>query len=300
MRTHTIRISTCVLSRYMAKLISCLVFLSAVLPGTSFPAGNQTAFKPLFPVEIEHDFPEPEKTFENVKNLILEKYYSDDITEKALYWAAIQGMLRHISPPENPDLSRIWTPDEYEKVLQALKGIDLSIGIKSSFNPNDGSLTVTNVFSGSPADSILKPFDRIMRINSLSLKDKSLAALNALLKGKEGTDVTLTISRDIQVFDVTLKRKTFETETLIVSRPTDTVALLEIKSFTANLSGKLKDELRKLKNDGFTGLIIDLRNNSGGLLNDALRTVELFLPEKSVLLRTLQRNTGLQNYVSSN
>ena len=205
-----------------------------------------------------------------------------------------------ISPPENPDLSRIWPPDEYEQILQALKGVDLSIGIQSSFNPNDGSLTVTDVFSGSPADNILKPLDRIMRINALSLKGKSLAELNTLLKGKEGTDVTLTISRDIQVFDVTLKRKTFETETLIVSRPTDTVALLEIKSFTANLSGKLKDELRKLKNDGFTGLIIDLRNNSGGLLNDTLRTVELFLPEKSVLLRTLQRNTGLQNYVSSN
>ncbi|MFC1516354.1 S41 family peptidase [Thermodesulfobacteriota bacterium] len=300
MRTYTTRISPSVLSRCLAKLISCLVFLSVVLPGTNCPAGNEAAFKPLFPVEIEHDFPEPEKTFENVKDLILENYYSDNISENALYWAAIQGMLRHISPPENPDLSRIWTPDEYDQILQALKGVDLSIGIKSSFNPNDGSLTVTDVFSGSPAETILKPLDRIMRINALPLKGKSVAEINALLKGKEGTDVTLTVSRDIQVFDVTLKRKTFETETLIVSRPTDTVALVEIKSFTANLSGKLRDELGQLKEDGFTGLIIDLRNNNGGLLNDALRTVELFLPEKSVLLRTLQRKTGLQNYVSSN
>jgi len=81
---------------------------------------------------------------------------------------------------------------------------------------------------------------------------------------------------------------------------TDTIALVEIKKFTADMSKKLKVELTKLKDKGFKGLIIDLRNNTGGVFVESLRIAELFLQEKRILLRTLQRKTKLQNYVSVN
>ena len=68
----------------------------------------QNAIAPLFPVTITHDFAEPEMTFDEVRKLILSNYYSAEVTDQALYWAAIEGMLRHISPPENPDLAKIW------------------------------------------------------------------------------------------------------------------------------------------------------------------------------------------------
>jgi len=264
------------------------------------PAAEQTKFKSLFPVGLDHEFPKSEKTFEEVKKLILESYYSEDITEEALYWAAIKGMLRHISPPKEPELAKIWTADEYEKILLSRQGNQVSIGIKTTFNPNEGRLTVTDVLPNSPAESILRPFDHIMRVDSQALKGKSLQELNALLDGEEGTTVTLTVNRDIQVFDVTLKRRKFETKNLIISRLTDEIALVEIKQFTADLSKKLKDELARLRNKGFTKLIIDLRNNPGGVFAESLRIVELFLPEKRILLRTFQRAQNLQNYVSVN
>ena len=75
---------------------------------------------------------------------------------------------------------------------------------------------------------------------------------------------------------------------------------MEIKRFTAKLSNKLKDELTKLKDKDFQKLIIDLRNNPGGVFAESLRMVELFLPEKRILLRTFQRAQKLQNYVSVN
>ena len=81
---------------------------------------------------------------------------------------------------------------------------------------------------------------------------------------------------------------------------TETIALVEIKQFTADLSKQLKDELTQLQQDGFQKLIIDLRNNPGGIFVESLRVVELFLPEKSILLRTYQQEQKLQNYVSSN
>ncbi len=263
-------------------------------------AGEKTNIKPLFPVDLNHEFPESKKTFEEVKNLIMQHYYSDEITEDALYWAAIQGMLRHISPPGAPELAKIWTAEEYEKIFLSRQGNQISIGIKSTFNPNEGRLTVTEVLPNSPAESILKPFDHILRIDSQSLKGKSLHELNALLDGEEGTEVTLTVNRDIQVFDITLKRRKFETKTLVVSRLTDDMALVEIKQFTANLSKKLKDELTQLREKGFHKLIIDLRNNPGGVFDESKRIVELFLPEKGISLRTFQRVEKLKNYGSPN
>jgi len=263
-------------------------------------AEEQTTLKPLFPVRLEHEFPKSKKTFEEVRNLILKHYYSEDISEDALYWAAIQGMLRHISPPQSPGLSKIWTAEEYEKILLSRQGNQVSIGIKSSFNPNEGRLTITEVLPNSPAEFILKPLDHILRIDAQLLKGKTLQELNALLDGQKGTEVALTVNRDIKVFDVTLKRRKFLTENLFISRLTDTIALVEIKQFTAKLSEKLKDELTQLKQDGFQKLIIDLRNNPGGVFGESLRIVELLLPEKSILLRTYQQEKKLQNYVSAN
>lgn len=263
-------------------------------------AQEQITFRPLFPVQLDYGFPKAEETFEEIKNLILKHYYSDKITRETLYWAAIKGMLRQISPPDNPELSKIWTPEEYERVRLSLKGTLVAIGMKSLFDQQKGSLTVTEVLPGSPADAVLKPLDRILRINSQPLKGKSLREVNTLLEGEEGSEVTLTVNRDIEVFDVTIKRQKFETQSLIITRLTDSIALVEIKGFTSNFSKKLGVELKKLKNEGFRGLIIDLRNNLGGVFSESLRIVELFLCEKKILLRTVQRETGLQNYVSGN
>ena len=274
------------------------LFLNGMI--TDSPAKEKIDFKPLFPVQIDHKFIKPHETFEEVKDLILKHYYSAEITEEALYWAAIQGMLRQISPPENPDLAKIWMPEEYDKVHDSLKGVQVSIGIKSSFNPADGSLTVTEVLPGSPADAFLKPQDRILRIDSQSLKGKSLKEVKAFLEGKVGASITFTVNRDIKIFEVNLKFKELKTQNLIVTRLSETIALIEIKYFTANISKSLKEELEELAKEGFKGLIIDLRNNSGGVFIESLQIVELFLPKNRILLRTLQRETQLQSYASAN
>lgn len=262
-------------------------------------AQEKVEHEPLFPVVLEQRFIESEETFKEIKDLILENYYSDKINEEALYWAAIQGMLRHISPPDNPGLSKIWTPEQYDTVFNSLMGVKVSIGIKSSFNSNEGSLTVAEVLPGSPAESILEPFDRILRIDSHKLQGKSADEVNNLLKGKEGSEVTLTVNRDLKIFDIKLKRLELETNPLIVTRLTDDILLVEIKKFTVNISNKLRIELDEPENTGCTGLIVDLRNNTGGVFAESLRVTELFLKKQSILLKTLQRD-DLQNYVSSN
>ena len=269
----------------------------------SFPAyaEEQSKQKPLFPVSIPYEFDAAERSFNEIRQLILKNYYTTAITETGLYWAAVKGMLRHISPPDNPKQSKIWAPEEYDKVLKSLKGVKGSLGIKSSFNPSDGSVTIKEVMEGSPAASLLLPYDRILRIDGEPLKGKKLEEISGFLEGERGTDILLTVSRDIKVFELRLKLKEFKANNLLVSTlaPGD-FAFVEIKKITANLSQELKEVLTELQEKNIDKLILDLRNNTGGVFIEALKTAELFLPAKNIILRTLSRSDKPQNYISSN
>lgn len=280
-------------------IITAVFFIFAALAFVCH-AGNDFAFEPLFPVAMEHDFPDPEKTFLQVKDLILENYYTGAIDEKALYWAAIKGMLCHVSPPQNPELAKIWTAQQYEKILGSLTGVQVSLGFKSTFNSKEGSLVVDEITPGSPAENILQPLDRILRINKKPLKGISVKKVQKLLLGKQGDKVVLTINRDIKVFDITLTHEKVQAKNLVITSIDSSVALVEIKKFTLGLAQKLQKQLVKLEKQGITRLIIDLRNNPGGVFMQSMKVAELFVPEKGVLLRTLTRDTKKTNYISSN
>ena len=67
--------------------------------------------------------------------LVRDRYYSDAITEQALYYAAMQGVLRYVSPPQLKNRSNIWTQDEYKRIVASLTGVQTTVGIKSNFDP---------------------------------------------------------------------------------------------------------------------------------------------------------------------
>lgn len=274
--------------------------LKAQEPGPAQVAAQETRVQPLFPVKLEHEFPAARETFDEVKKLILENYYTPEITEEALYWAAIEGMLRHLSPRDNPELSKIWTAEEYEKILQSLEGVDISLGLKSSFNANDGSLTVSEVLPNSPAEGIVLPFDRILKIDNQILKGKSVADINKLMNGPPDSDVILTINREIKIFDIRLTRVKFETQNLFVYQLSPKVALVELRYFSQGISDKLMEELSKLKANGTEAIILDLRNNSGGVFGEALKICHQLVPERGIVLRTYNQQENLKNYASGN
>lgn len=271
-----------------------ILFSSIVL------ASDEAAIKPLFPVALSQDIPEAKASFEEIRGLILKNYYSPTLTEDALYYAAIKGMLRHVSPPEHPDLAQLWTPDQYAQVVDSLKGEQVSIGIRTTFNPVEGSLTVSEVMPDSPADMLLKPHDRILRINGQSLAGKKITEVSELLDGPEGTQVALTVNRDIQVFEVTLKCQKVATQNLVVTLLDATTAVMELKKFTLGIADEMKAELDKLATQGVSRLILDLRGNGGGIFEESLKVSELFLPAKSIMIRVVQKDSKVRAVASSN
>ena len=281
----------------LSRLFMGAYFLSCSVCWADGPSAGQT---PLFPVSLQQSLPLPGATFDEIRQLILARYYSTSITEEALYWAAIKGMLAHISPPDDKSLAALWSPDEYQQILDSLKGVQVSIGVQSKFDAADGSLTVTEVLPGSPAVGRLRAMDRILRIDGQSLKGKRIGELNSLMQGDAGTSVILTVVRDITVLEISLTRQQFNVENLGVSVLPDDIALVSIKKVSADIAKQLRMVLSELAAKNIRSVIIDLRANTGGLFIEGLRLAELFLPEKSILLRTLKNPEKVENYVSSN
>jgi carboxyl-terminal processing protease len=263
-------------------------------------APARPAFPPLYPVQIEHEFADPETTFREVVALAREYYYSDAVDEKTIWWAATKGLLRQLSPEEHPDLATIWVPEDFENVSDALQGLRESIGIKSSFNPADGSLTVTEVTAGGPSEGVLQPLDRILRVQGKELKGLSLAAVTTLLEGEPDTPVSLKVVRDVSVLDLTVKREKFHLQNVLTARYPAQVGYLAIRTFSQGVAERCKEELGRFQADHITRLMLDLRGNGGGVLQEGLKVAEIFLPKGNVMLRVVAHGGKVSNYVSSN
>ena len=278
----------------------CCLALLALVSGAGADMGDNTRNKPLFSITARHELPNAQETFDEIRRLILEHYYTDEITERDLYWAAIQGMLEHVSPPKDPERATLWSEDEYERVLNALKGVRVSIGIKSNYNQADGSLTVTDVYANSPADGIIHPFDRILRINGERLLGKPVNEIDTLLNGKPGEKVVLTLVRDIQTIDVSLTFRPYTAENIEIAVLPGNTGYMNIKKISKDVSAEVREALVPLEKAGVRKLVIDLRGNSGGVFHEGLKLAEIFLDAKTPVLHTLERGDRVQTFVSGN
>ena len=274
-----------------------VLLLSAACAGA--PAQE---FAPLFPVSPPQPFPDPERSFEEVRRLILDHYYSDDVNAEALWWAATRGMLRAVSPPEDPERATLWPPAAWSRVEEDLRGVRHASGISSTFNPADASLTVTAVEPDSPADGLLRPWDRILRIDGRPLEGLGAAAIESLLHGGEGEQVALDVVRGLEVLEVALRFTAYRHDQVLAQALPDGVLYTRLRGLSLGASGTLAAALAAHPREPGQplSLVLDLRDNGGGVFVEGLRVAELFLPRNSILVRSVRRVEGLQNYVSAN
>jgi carboxyl-terminal processing protease len=257
------------------------------------------AIAPLFPVALPFEFPNAKAAFEETKKLLLENYYSTSINEETLYWAAIKGMLRQVSPPENREHSKILLPIQGASIDQMLNGKSTSYGLSLSFDPSDGSLTVTDVAAESAADGLIKINDRIMQINKQTFVGKKTEDVLKLLEGKVGDKINLTVVRGIKVMEITLTRKEFAVRSLNVFRLPNQIALIELHRVTHNAAKELKDALVGLEKDGYAKKVIfDLRGNGGGVSSEGVDMADLFLKANELVMMVRTKNPKVDRVVT--
>jgi carboxyl-terminal processing protease len=233
------------------------------------------------------------KTYERLKTFtdvleIIKKNYVEDVKTEDLITGAIEGMLNSLDPH-----SAYLDPDMYRELQVETKGIFGGLGIEIAIK--DRILTVIAPIEDTPAYRAgVKAGDRIIKINEESTKGLSLMECVKRLRGPKGTQVTITILREgaSQMQDITITRDIIKIQSVKFKTLEEGYGYLRISQFQENTGADATRALTALQREnpgGLKGLVLDLRNNPGGLLDQAVEVSDLFL-DKGVIVSIKGRN----------
>lgn len=229
--------------------------------------------------------------FSNVLSILQENYVEEIDTQKAVD-GAIQGLLLTLDPH-----SSYLKPEELKDLQEETSGSFSGIGIEITIK--DGILTVISPIEGTPADKAgIKANDLIVEIDGQKTKDMSSDEAIKRLRGTRGSKVNITIQREgeNQLRPMTLVRDVIPIHSVKASFLTPGFAYFRVTNFQSHTTRDFKKELIGLqKKQNIRGLILDLRNNPGGLLNQAVSVSDIFL-RKGTIVSTKGR-TEDQNMV---
>ena len=214
------------------------------------------------------------ETFTNILSIV-QKNYVDDVKTKQLVEGAVNGMLVSLDPH-----SAYLTPDLYKELQVETKGSFGGLGIE--ITNKSGMLTVVAPIEDTPAYRAgIKSGDVILKIDGEFTKDMTLVEAVKRMRGKPDTKVRLTIKRDnpSQLFDSTLTREIIKILS-VKSKPLEKgYAYLRVTQFQERTDDDLDRAIKQLDKDmgGLQGVVLDLRNNPGGLLTQAVKIADMFL-----------------------
>jgi carboxyl-terminal processing protease len=214
------------------------------------------------------------ETFTNVL-AIIQKNYVEDVDTKRLIEGAINGMLASLDPH-----SAYLTPELYKDLQVETKGSFGGLGIE--ITNRNGMLTVVSPIEDTPAARAgVKAQDIILKIDGEFTKDMSLVEAVKKMRGPKNTKVKLTIKREHpqQLFDVTLNREIIKIQSVKSKTLPGGIGYLRVTQFQEHSDDDVEKALRTLDKDtgGLKGLVLDLRNNPGGLLTQAVKISDVFL-----------------------
>jgi carboxyl-terminal processing protease len=222
------------------------------------------------------------EAFANVLTMV-QKHYVDEVTTKDLIDGAINGMLSSLDPH-----SAYLTPDLYKELQVDTRGSFGGLGIEITLR--NGILTVVSPIEDTPAFRAgIKAGDQIIKIDDEFTKDMTLLHAVKRMRGPEGTKIHLTVRREGEPdwIEVSLHREVIQIKSVKYRTLEPGYGYLRITQFQERTERDAKRALKQLdaETSGLSGLVLDLRNNPGGLLSQAVRIADLFL-DAGVLVYT--------------
>lgn len=217
---------------------------------------------------------------------IIRSEYVDETKIKDLIYGALEGMLSSLDP-----YSQFMDPDTYNEVKVETEGEFGGLGIEITIK--DRMLTIITPLDDTPAYKAgLKAGDRIVKIDGKLTKDITLLEAVKKLRGEPGSEVNLTIMREEEekLLDFTIKRGIIKIKSIKEARIIeDNIGYIRITEFQENTPQDLEKALVDLENQHMEGLILDLRNNPGGLLDVAVKVADKFIEREKVIVTTQGR-----------
>ncbi|HAM41222.1 MAG TPA: peptidase S41, partial [Candidatus Omnitrophica bacterium] len=217
---------------------------------------------------------------------IVQSDYVEEPEAQQLIYGALKGMLATLDP-----YSQFLDPDSYNELKVDTEGQFGGLGIEISIK--DDLLTIIAPIDDTPAyHAGLKAGDRIVKIDGELTRGITLLEAVKKLRGKPETTVTLTVLRDgeNQVKEFTLARAIIKIQSVREAKLLeDHIGYIRLSDFRENTPADLESALDRLRGEGMDGLVLDLRNNPGGLLDVAVSTTELFLERRQMIVSTKGR-----------
>jgi carboxyl-terminal processing protease len=218
----------------------------------------------------------------------IQTQYVEETKPEELIYGAMRGMVRSLDSH-----SQFLSPQEYQELKVETSGKFGGIGIEITVK--EGLLTIITPIEGTPAwDAGLESNDRIIKIDDEVIEDVTLSEMVKKLRGEPGTKVTIVVWRqkDEKLHTFTIEREIINVEDIKEARILeDQIGYLKIVEFREDTLIELDKVLKDLKDEGLKSLILDLRNNPGGLLDKAIEVSERFLSQGAEVVKIRGRKT---------
>ena len=218
---------------------------------------------------------------------IIDKYYLGEVDESKLEEGAIKGYIEGLDDPYTEYISK----DDMDTYLDDTMGNFVGIGIYMIKNTKYDKIQVLSTIKGSPAENAgIQAGDLIVSVDGVEYKADDMTAVSNKIKGEEGTKVTVELLRGSEnvKYELTrLKVKVNQVEGKVIS---DDIGYIKFTSFDETTAEDFKKQYQELAKKNIKSLIIDLRNNGGGIVDQALEIADYIVDKDSVLLYEVDKN----------
>ena len=212
---------------------------------------------------------------------ILEDEYIGELDDEQMLEMAIKGYVAGVGD----EYTVYYTPEEMSEEYDTAMGNYVGIGIYMIVNYEEGTITVVEPMEDSPAlEAGLKEGDLIVKVDGEVITPDNVSEMSNKIKGEEGTIVKLGIKRDEEEFEVEVERRRIEVSHIESRMIEDNIAYIQILDFDGGVAKEFKENYEDLKSKGAKSLIIDIRGNGGGVVDEAIDILEMICDKGSTLL----------------
>ena len=260
-----------------------LIFLSVGITAVALLVGDEKVQPTV--VNEREEF----KRLYEVYDTIVSKYYTD-VDKDTLVTGAIDGMVVALDDPYSDFMNEEEASSFNEVISSSFEGIGAEIQQQNS------KIVIVSPIKGTPAEKAgLQANDIIVSVDGKNLAGVSSSEAVKLIKGEKGTKVTLVIQRgEADPFTVELIRDTIPIQTVYAEMMDNHIAQIHLTSFSSSTTEELKAALNEMSNEGMKGLVLDLRGNPGGIMEQAINVANMFVPEGKIIFQVEDRDGNRQ------
>lgn len=211
----------------------------------------------------------------NAIDSVMDYFYFEDVDEQK----AKDSIYKAYLSSYGDKYTVYYTADEYKRLMESTNGKFYGIGAVCQLSDEGGIILVDVYETGAGYKAGLRTGDRIVQVDGTDVTDKDLSSAVALVKGEKGTSVTLKVVRDAQTIEYTVIRDEVEIQTVSYAMTEDYVGYIRIAQFEDVTARQFEAAVEDLKSQGVKGIVVDIRNNPGGLLTSVVSMLKYILPE---------------------